>query len=70
MSYRVDWPHGRSLGKELPGNIEIKLGKAWDLVHGWCWMCRVWNWNDFKCFDGFSKNKFTAVRVAMKEASR
>lgn len=46
--------------------VEVNLGFACDLMHGKCWMCRAWNWDACVCAHGFGKNKFTAVREAIK----
>ena len=46
-------------------NRTIWLEKTWDLKHGIGWFCQVYI--DYKVGFGFSKNKFTATRLAFKE---
>lgn len=42
------------------------LRKTFDLKHGYGWHCQIYNENHEVTY-GFSKNKFTAVRLALKE---
>jgi len=47
-------------------NRTIWLRKSWDLKHGFGWFCQVYG-KDFSVGFGFSKNKFTAFRLAFEE---
>lgn len=42
------------------------LRKSWDLKHGYGWFCHIYDANHNVGF-GFSKNKFTAIRLAVKD---
>jgi hypothetical protein len=42
------------------------LRKGWDLKHGFGWFCQVYG-KDYGIGFGYSKNKFTAFRLALKE---
>lgn len=44
----------------------IWLRKGFDLTHGFGWFCQVYN-NNYNVGFGYSKNKFTAVRLALKQ---
>jgi len=69
MSDRTQWPHKKSLKKMIKG-VEINFGFAFDLVHGSCYMVRAWDWDKITFGHGFSKNKFTAVRNAIKDLTK
>lgn len=66
QSKRTGWPHSKSIQKDI-GGLNYQMGYACDLVHGRCWMVRVWDYKLLMFGSGFSKNKFTATRMALKE---
>ena len=47
-------------------NHRIWMQKTWDLVHGYGWHIQIYS-KKFNVGYGFSKNKFTAVRLAFKD---
>ena len=47
-------------------NRTIWLKKSWDLKHGFGWFCQIYGSN-YKVGFGYSKNKFTSFRIALKE---
>ena len=44
----------------------VWLEKWFDLKHGYGWHCHIYDCKGNACY-GFSKNKFTAYRTALKE---
>jgi len=66
MSQKTKHGFSHALLKVI-GNDHIYLYRGRDLVHGRGWFCHIYNYEDGRFLRfGFSKNKFTAVRNALK----
>lgn len=81
MSDKTTWPCKRGRRKIILKKYDVILGYTWDVLHGKGWFCRVYPYGYdviFRCYgvlfhkkDGFAfhKNKFTAVRNAIKDTN-
>lgn len=47
------------------GDLHITFRKAWDLVHGYGYHVHIVDYKSWRVGYGFSKNKFTAVKMAL-----
>jgi hypothetical protein len=60
--------HG-GITKNIQG-FEVHLQDSWDLTHGRGWFCHVYNEEHRTGFGFDKKNKFKAIRAAIKECLR
>ena len=68
MSEQCHWPNKHGLKKDI-GVYSLDFGRGCDLVHGRGWFCHAF-YKDLHGGIGFGfdkKNKFTAVRLAIKD---
>jgi len=65
MSNKAYWPNSKGLTKNIRGK-NFYLGTGWDIAHGKGWFCQVFGIIGVG-FGFHKKNKFTAVRNALKD---
>lgn len=66
MSEKGDWPPGNPGITKNIGKIEIYLGYSCDVINGKGWFAQVFNEGNNVSSAFHKKNKFTAIRTAIK----